>query len=57
MKRYFHKDINDPVDYDLILNLATHTLEGAVKIILSALRAKGWTMKLTGGDKRAGKRR
>jgi cytidylate kinase len=57
VKRYFHKDINDPADYDMILNLATHTLEGTVKIILSGLRAKGWAMELTGGDKRARERR
>jgi len=56
VERYFRKNINDPEDYDIVLNLATHTLDSAVKIVLSALRARGWAMELTGGDKRARRR-
>ncbi|MFB3787859.1 MAG: AAA family ATPase [bacterium] len=52
-KRYFHKDINDPTQYDMVINTANTPLDAAVKTVLSALRARGWTMELTGGDKRA----
>lgn len=51
-KRYFHKDINDPGDYDMILNMGSHTLDGAVKVIISGLRSQGWTFEKTGGDMR-----
>jgi len=54
--RYFQKNINLPEDYDLIINLAGHTMNGVVKIILSAMRARGWAMELTGGDKRSPRR-
>lgn len=52
VKRYFHQDINDPCAYDLTINMAHTQLDPAVKIITSALRARGWTMNDTGGDKR-----
>ncbi|HQO34573.1 MAG TPA: hypothetical protein PLG59_07925 [bacterium] len=52
MKRYFQRDINDATGYDLVINLATHSLDAAVKIIRSGLRARGWAVELIGGDKR-----
>ena len=52
MKKHFKKDLDNACDYDLILNLGTNTLDAAVKITLSALRAHGWAMDITGGDKR-----
>ncbi len=52
VKRYFKRNVNNPEDYDMVLNLEPHTLESAVKIILSALRSRGWPMDVTGGDKR-----
>ncbi|HOJ61893.1 MAG TPA: cytidylate kinase-like family protein [bacterium] len=53
VKRYFHADINDPLHYDLVINMARTSLDAAVKTVLTALRARGWKMELTGGDKRA----
>lgn len=53
VKRYFRRDINDPTAYDLVINAKTVSVESAGKIVLSALRAQGWPMALTGGDKRA----
>ncbi len=55
VKRYFQRDINDATGYDLVINLGSHTLDAAVKIIRSGLRARGWAVELIGGDKR-GKR-
>ncbi len=52
VKKHFKKDLDNACDYDLILNLGTNTLDAAVKITLSALRAHGWAMDITGGDKR-----
>ncbi len=57
VKRYFQKDIDDSLAYDITINLGSHSLDGAVKIILSALRAKGWTVAQTGGDKRGTSRK
>ncbi|MBN2326718.1 MAG: cytidylate kinase-like family protein [Candidatus Omnitrophica bacterium] len=50
--RYFKKSIEDPLAYDLTINIAKSTLDGTIKIIRSALRARGWPLELTGGDKR-----
>ncbi|HQH70995.1 MAG TPA: cytidylate kinase-like family protein [bacterium] len=52
-RRYFHKEINEPTQYDMVINMANTSLDAAVKTVLTALRARGWTMELTGGDKRA----
>ncbi|MEW6238594.1 MAG: cytidylate kinase-like family protein [Candidatus Omnitrophota bacterium] len=52
IKRYYRHDINDPCVYDLTINMENTTLDAAVKIALSALRARGWSLELTGGDKR-----
>ena len=53
VKNYFKKDIDDPTVYDLVLNIGMHTLEEAVKVILSGVRARGWPVEHTGGDKRS----
>jgi len=50
--RYFKRSIDDPTAYDLIMNMEKTTLDGAVKTIRSALRARGWSLEATGGDKR-----
>lgn len=50
--RYFKKSIDDPLAYDLTINIAKLKMDGAIKIILTALRARGWTLEMTGGDKR-----
>ena len=52
VKRYFRKDINNLIDYDLTINMVTNTLDGAVKTIITALRARGWTLQQTGGNRR-----
>ncbi|RJP20749.1 MAG: cytidylate kinase-like family protein [Candidatus Omnitrophota bacterium] len=51
-KRYFQKDFDNPLEYDLILNAETNTLDGIVKIVRSALLARGWSIEKIGGDKR-----
>lgn len=53
VKRYFKKDIDEASDYDLTINLATNSLDAAVKTVVSALRARGWSVEQTGGDRRA----
>lgn len=50
--RYFKRSIDDPIAYDLTINMERTTLDGAVKIVRSALRAQGWPFEVTGGDKR-----
>ena len=50
--RYFRKEVNDPVEYDLVLNMEYFTHEAGVRTALGALRARGWSMEVTGGDKR-----
>lgn len=50
--RYFKQSIDDPTAYDLTINMGKATLDGTVKIVRSALRARGWTLEATGGDKR-----
>ncbi len=51
--RYFKRPINDPAAYDLTINMENTTLNSAVKIALTALRAKGWSWEMTGGEKRS----
>ncbi len=53
IQNYFKRDIDDATAYDLVLNMEHITLDAAVKIILSALRARGLPLEWTGGDKRA----
>ncbi len=52
VKRYFNRDINDPTAYDLVINMGNATLDEGVKIVVAALRARGWPLETTGGDKR-----
>ncbi len=52
IERYFQADINNPCDYDLLLNVGTNTMDGVVKIVRSALLSCGWSVYETGGDKR-----
>ncbi len=52
VKRYFQQDIENPIDYDLILNTATNTMDGIVKIIRSSLLARGWAIEKLGGGQR-----
>lgn len=52
IQRYFHRAIDDVDAYDISINMARNTLDGTVKIIRSALRARGWSLDVTGGDKR-----
>ncbi len=42
VRRYFKKDIEDPLAYDLIINMGTNTIDAAVEIILTALRKREW---------------
>ncbi len=53
IKRYFKQKIEDPAAYDMVINMASTTLDGAVKIILAALRTRKWPLEAIGGDKRA----
>lgn len=52
IKKYFHQNIDDPEFYDVIVNMSNVNLDPAVKIVLTCLRAKGFYMEDTGGDKR-----
>ncbi|MGI6457540.1 MAG: AAA family ATPase [bacterium] len=52
VKRYFHCDIESPLAYDLVINTGRVSLEESIKIVLTALRSRGWSMEATGGDKR-----
>lgn len=52
VKKYFHKNINDPVDYDVVANMDRTSLDPAVKIVLTCLRARGFALDEIGGDKR-----
>lgn len=40
IKRFFHRDSEDPTDYDLVLNMSSLSLSAAEAITLEALRAK-----------------
>jgi len=53
VKRYFKQPIENPAAYDMVINMATTTLDGAVKVILTALRTRKWPLEDIGGDKRA----
>lgn len=39
-KRYFHADIEDPVHYDLVINMGHFSIEAAASIIIQALPLK-----------------
>jgi len=52
IQRYFHRSIDEADAYDISINMARNTLDGTVKIIRSSLRARGWSLDVTGGDKR-----
>ena len=52
IQRYFKRSIDDSTAYDLTINMGSSTLDGSVKIVRSALRARGWSLEATGGDKR-----
>ena len=38
VRKYFHADIADPANYDMILNSATMGIEGAVKTLCAAVK-------------------
>ena len=40
-KRYFHADLEDPVNYDLVVNTEKLSFENASSIIIDALSFKG----------------
>ncbi len=40
IEHYYHRDPEDPVHYDLVLNMGTLTLAAAEEAVLAALRAK-----------------
>ena len=52
IKRYFKADIDNPLDYDVVINMDRNHLDPAVKIVLTCLRARGFSVQDTGGDKR-----
>ncbi|MBI1390689.1 MAG: hypothetical protein GC154_19845 [bacterium] len=52
IRRYFQREINDPLGYDLIINIEKLPLHAIIKIIVSAMKARGWALDMTGGDKR-----
>ncbi len=56
VERYFKHNIDDPTEYDMVLNTGTHTLNGMVKTVISALRSHGWGFEKTGGDMRVRER-
>jgi hypothetical protein len=43
IKRYFHSDINDPVNYDLVVNTEHISVEAAASIVVHALPLKETT--------------
>ena len=43
VRRHFHVDINEPTRHDLIVNLERFSTDGALALILAALRARGIT--------------
>ncbi len=53
IKKYFRQDIDNPMLYDLVINMGKLSIEAGAKIILSALRARGYSIADTGGDKRS----
>lgn len=53
IRRYFRKDIDDPMLYDLVINMGKFSIEAGAKVIISAMRAHGYSIADTGGDKRA----
>lgn len=44
VKRVFHRDINDPLNYHLTLNLTDKNFETAVEIILETMKREGFTI-------------
>lgn len=53
VKRYFNQNIDDPLSYDLVINMNKTTVEQAIKIVMTGLRARGWSVAQTGGEKRS----
>ncbi|MDP8243086.1 MAG: cytidylate kinase-like family protein [Candidatus Hinthialibacter antarcticus] len=52
VKRYFHQDINNPIFYDLVINAEHLQIHSITKTVIAAMRARGWSLAYTGGDKR-----
>jgi cytidylate kinase len=52
IKKYFKEDIDNQLAYDVVINMDKTTLDPAVKIILTCMRARGYSVEDTGGDKR-----
>jgi len=41
VRKYFHAEINDPVHYDLVLNMRGYLLDSAVEAVIAAFEAWG----------------
>jgi cytidylate kinase len=39
-RRYFDRDVGDPIHYDLVVNTGTLSTEGAVEVVVAAYRAR-----------------
>ncbi len=52
VKRYFKRDIDNPIDYDLVINAEHLPIHAITKTIMATMRARGWSFENTGGDKR-----
>lgn len=52
IRRYFKRDIDDPLGYNLTINLSHYPVHAVPKIVIAAMRARGWPLEFTGGDKR-----
>lgn len=42
--QHFNQSIDDPLMYDMVLNMKTHTLDGAIKTVIADLRGRGWKL-------------
>jgi cytidylate kinase len=52
VERYFKHDINDPAEYDMVINTTTHNMNGMAKAVMEAMKSKGWTLRRTAGLQR-----
>lgn len=52
VERYFKHDINDPAEYDIVINTATHNLNGMAKAVIEAMKSQGWEHRKSAGMQR-----
>lgn len=47
VERYFKHDINNPAEYDMVINTSTHNLNGMAKAVITAMQTQGWGLDRT----------